>query len=103
MNYRVALILPLFAVLGGCAKTYSAERAGVPEYVFRGYHLECVKQAQAHGGYRGQTDANLTEQGAALGLGGVVGLAAYHLAEPDAKNNPTYRQCMADNGVAPRS
>jgi hypothetical protein len=105
---RIILALPLLAMVGGCASSYTAERAGVPYHVFRGYHLECVKQAQLHGGYRGTADRNSMEQATAFALGGVSvvgaipGLVAYNLAEPQPKGNPVYRQCMADNGVAPK-
>ncbi len=90
------------AVLGGCANTYSTERTGVPYHVQRGYHLECVRAAKAHGNFNGKTDRNATEQAGALAIAGVVGLVAYEIAEPKAKNNPYYRQCMADAGIMPK-
>jgi Prokaryotic membrane lipoprotein lipid attachment site len=99
---RIIFALAGIATLSGCANSYSAQKAGVPYYVFRGFHLECVKQAQAQGKFRGKADADYMEQGAALLLGGVSGLVAYELAEPNAQDNNVYQQCMAQSGVAPR-
>jgi hypothetical protein len=106
---RILIAAPLLAIIGGCAQTYTAERAGVPYYVFRGYHLECVKQARLYGGYKGKADRDSMEQSAAFILGGVSGvgvipgLVAYNLAEPVPKHNAYYRQCMAENGVEPKN
>jgi hypothetical protein len=99
---RIIFALAGVAMLSGCASSYTAEKAGVPYYVFRGYHLECVKQAKAQGRFHGEADADIMQQGSAFLLGGALGVVAYELAEPNAKNNPVYQKCMAEAGVGPR-
>jgi hypothetical protein len=105
---KVVAGMALLGALSGCAGNYTAERAGVPYGVFRGFHLECVKQAQLHGDFKGKTDRNSFEQSQALLLGGLSGvgaipaLIAYNLAEPLPRHNAHYQQCMTENGVAPR-
>lgn len=99
---RIIFALAGLATLSGCASSYTAEKAGVPYYVFRGFHLECVKQAQAQGKFRGKADPDTLNQGTALLLAGVYGLAAYEAAEPHAQDNAFYQKCMAESGVAPK-
>jgi hypothetical protein len=108
MMKKTVLALTVLGTLSGCANSYSAKNAGVPYYVHRGYHLECVKQAQLHGNFKGQADRDSMEQAGAFlagglsGIGAIPGLVAYNLAEPVARHNAYYRQCMDDNGVGPK-
>ncbi len=105
---KTVAALVLLGALSGCAGNYTSERAGVPYGVFRGFHLECVKQAQLYGDFKGKPDRDSLEQSQALLLGGLSGvgaipaLIAYNIAEPLPRHNAYYQHCMADNGVAPK-